>query len=110
MKSNDFKKLWTCGTSADYYPKETADILKSFNDVIHGLYALGGEEEYIFHTLNATTYVKREYKNFRDAIGMDLADIANYLEMMRSVLFGDVFNWDYVLEGLKEFSKCEESD
>lgn len=101
MESNEFKKFWNSASDALYNPQETAVILKSFNDAIHGLYSIGGEEQYIFNVLNASTPVIKEYERLTKDMGISLMDIANTLEIMRSLLFGDYFNWDAICDGLK---------
>ncbi|KPU42177.1 hypothetical protein OXPF_39560 [Oxobacter pfennigii] len=104
MGENDYKKLWSSGSNVLYYADNSATILKALNDAIHGLYYLGGEHSYIIHTLNTTTYVEEEYKRLLSGIieNQDLSDIANKLEMVRSLLFGDCFNWDYICEELEK--------
>lgn len=101
MESNEFKKFWDSGSDALYNPQEAAKILKSFNDVIHGLYFLGSEENYIFSVLNTTTYQDEEYKRLTESMGIELTEIADKLELMRSILFGDCFNWDAICDGLE---------
>ena len=103
MESNEFKKFWNSASDALNNSQETAKILKSFNDVIHGLYFLGSEEEYIFSVLNTTTYQDEEYKRLTESIGIELTEIADKLELMRSILFGDCFNWDNVYNEFEKF-------
>jgi hypothetical protein len=112
LNENEFKELWNRGTNALYYADKSATILKALNDAIHGLYYLGGEHDYIIHTLNVTTYVEEEYKKLLgDIIGsQDLADIANKLEMIRSLLFGDCFNWDAIQSNLTKLTKLIKED
>lgn len=98
------KKLWDGNSNVTCYPEQSLNILKAFNEIINGLYHIGDEHKYIFHTLNTTSYVDAEYLKILNSIGCDLTDIANKLEMARSLLFGDCLNWNYVLENLKELS------
>lgn len=102
MKKEGFEKLWS-GSDALYYPQETVTILKNFNDAIHGLYAIGGEEQYIFNVLNTSTPVIKEYERLTKSMGISLIDVANTLEIMRSLLFGDCFNWDNVYNEFENF-------
>lgn len=104
MENQEFIKLFSKGSDALYNVEETASILKAFNEAIHGLYTIDSEESYIFDTLNTTTYVQEEYKKLAENIGIDLMDIANKLEMMRSILFGDCFNWDNIYAKLNKIS------
>jgi hypothetical protein len=111
LNENEFRKLWNGGTNVLYYADKSATILKALNDAIHGLYYLGGEHGYIIHTLNTTTYVEEEYKRLLSKIiaDQDLSDIANKLEMIRSLLFGDCLNWDCICEELEKIQPKEES-
>lgn len=102
MENQEFVKLFSKGSDALYNEEETASILKAFNEAIHGLYTIGSEESYIFDTLDTTTYVQEEYKKLTENTGTDLIDIANKLEMMRNVLFGDCFNWDNIYAKLNK--------
>jgi hypothetical protein len=101
MENNEFKKIWNSASDALYNPQETAKILKSFNDAIHGLYSIGGEEQYIFNALNTSTPVIKEYERLTKSMGISLIDVANMLEIMRNLLFGDCFNWDAIYEELE---------
>lgn len=103
MKKEGFGKLWNSGSDALYDPQETAAILKGFNDAIRGLYSIGGEEQYIFNVLNTTTPVIKEYERLTKDMGIDLIDVANTLEIMRNLLFGDCFNWDNVYNEFENF-------
>lgn len=109
MENEEFKKLFNGNSDALYNAEETANILKALNDAIHGLYYLGGEHEYICHTLNVTTYVEEEYRKLLSDIieNQDLSDIADKLEMIRSVLFGDALNWDAIQDNLTKLIKEE---
>jgi hypothetical protein len=109
MITND-KRMWLGNTNATYYPRQAENILRSLNETIHGLYALSNEESNIIETLNTTTYVEAEYKRLIGSIGIDLADIANKLEMIRSLLFGDCLNWDYICQNLKEIESTKKED
>lgn len=110
MNENEFKELWNRGSNALYYADKSAVILKALNDAIHGLYYLGGEHGYITHTLNTTTYVEEEYKRLLSDIiaSQDLCDIANRLEMIRNLLFGDALDWDNIQSNLSKLIKEEE--
>lgn len=79
--------------------ENSSEILKAFNDVIHGLYFLD-EQSYILETLNVATYVEKEYKKLMVDIGLDLPEMADKFEMIRSLLFGDSFNWDAIHQEL----------
>ena len=103
MKKEGFEKLWDNGSDALYNPQETVTILKNFNDAIHGLYAIGGEERYIFNVLNTSAPVIKEYERLTKSMGISLIDVANTLEIMRNILFGDCFNWDNVYNEFKNF-------
>ena len=88
-------------TNLTYYPDQSANILRAFNEIINGLYHIGNEHEYIIHTLNTSTYVEAEYRKMLSDIGMDLTEIANKLEIVRSLLFGDCLNWEYIYQKVK---------
>lgn len=104
MDKKDFNKLLNNGTDMLYNRQESMEILRAFNDIIHGLYHIGSEERYIFATLNTPTYIQEEYGKLIDSIGIGLADIANKLEIARSLLFGDCFNWDYIQSQIAELT------
>lgn len=103
MKKEGFEKLWNSDSDALYDPQETATILKSFNDAIHGLSSIGGEEQYIFNVLNTSTPVIKEYERLIKSMGISLIDVANALEIMRNLLFGDCFDWDNVYNEFENF-------
>jgi|GEM_PF-4055449 len=103
MKNEGFEKLWNNGSDALYDPQNTMEILKNFNDAIHGLYAIGGEEQYIFNVLNTSTPIIKEYERLTKSMGISLTDVANTLEIMRNLIFGDCFNWVSVYNEFKEF-------
>lgn len=105
MTTDEFEKLWGKGSDVLYRPNKTAEIIKAFNSVITGMYFLGTEEQYIFDTLNTTTYVQEEYKSLQNKLGIDIQDIAEKFELMRSILFGDCLDWEFIcdkLNGVKE--------
>lgn len=106
MENNDIASVFLNSSDLIYSAKDSSEILKALNDVIHGLYHIGNEESYIISTFNTATYVEAEYKRLLKSIGMDLDDIANKLEMIRSLLFGDCFNWDYIQLELSKLTTC----
>lgn len=107
MEMEGFKKLFSGNSDALYNAEKSAEILKALNEIIHGLYFLDNEDTYILSTLNSTTYVEEEYKKLLTDIGTDFGDIANKLEMIRSLLFGDSFNWDNIYAELNKLSSKE---
>ena len=102
MESEGFKKLFSGNSDALYNAEESAEILKALNEAIHGLYYLDNEDTYILGILNCTTYVQEEYKKLLNDIGAGFGNIANKLEMIRSLLFGDCFNWDNIYAELSK--------
>lgn len=100
-----FEDLWDKGSDALYDTIKTIEIAEALNSTITGLRFLGSESKYIFEILNTTTYAQEEYEKLRDEIGVDMVDIANKMELMRSVLFGDCFGWHSLLKELKQHLK-----
>ena len=109
MENNNFAKIWSPTSDALYDTKKTIKILEAFNSAIDSLYYLGGEEEYISRVLNTTTYVEAECSRLNKSMGIELSDISNKLEMIRSLLFGDCFDWNYICNTLKDIPKNDEN-
>ena len=107
MDNNDFVKMWSKSSDALYDTEKTIEVLEALNKAISGLYFLGGEERFISQVLNTSTYVDEEYARLIKRIGMDLCDVANVLELARSILFGDSFDWNSVLKELEKAPKKE---
>ena len=107
MGNEGLKKLFNGNNDALYNAEKSAEILKALNEAIHGLYYLDNEDTYVLSTLNATTYVEEEYKKLLIDIGTDFGNIANKLEMIRSLIFGDCFNWDNIYAELSKIPSKE---
>lgn len=106
-KDVKFAQLWNEASDAMYNPEATANILKSFNMAISALYAIEGENEYIFSMLNTSSYAEKAYESIEKSIGVDLACVANKLELMRNVLFGDCLDWNNIHKAFEKYSKEE---
>lgn len=100
MEEKEFRKLWNNSNDVLSNRQESMEILRAFNDAIHSLYYLGGEQKYIFDTLNVTVEAINKYKSILDGTEIDLIGLADKLELMRSLLFGDCLNWDYICSEL----------
>lgn len=105
MDTNEFEKLWNNVSDALYEPDKTREILNAFNQAISGLLFIGSEEEYIFNVLNAGIPTRKEYNKLANSIGEDLSEICYKLEAMRSILFGDSIEWNFVCDGLDAMVK-----
>jgi hypothetical protein len=96
MNSENFKKIFDKNSDATYNPQKTAEILKAFNLAISSLYFLDGDERYISEVLNTSISEDEECKKIYDSIGIRLCDIADKLELVRSILFGGCLDWDFI--------------
>lgn len=105
LGNNDFMKIWNNGTNANYYLESTIDILKALNDITNGLYHIADNYDYIFHTLNTTIDVQKEVVKILNSVDTDLATVAEKFAMVKSLLFGDAFDWNYILKKLEEVNK-----
>ena len=103
MNKEEFEKLWDKGFDAHHDPQEIVTLLKNFNDAINGLYAIGGEEQYIFNVLDTSAPVMREYERLIQSLGISLIEVADTLEKMRSILFGDCLDWDNIYKEFENF-------
>ncbi len=108
METNEFRRLFNNGADVVYNSKKSAEILKAFNEAISMLYYLGCEERYIFDVLNTSSYIEEEYKRLWKGIGVELQEVADTLEVARSLLFGDCFNWRKIQSELNKIPAGDE--
>lgn len=88
--------LFDSSSDMVYHASINSQCLRDFNNAITALYTLASGA-YTCDTRNTATYVEDVVKRF----GLDIADVANKLEMTRSLIFGDAMNWDHVAQTLK---------
>lgn len=74
-------------------------ILKSFNDIINGLLLLE-DHNYIFNNLGTPDFIKDYYFNVCKR-GKSFIKLANEIEKLRNIIFGEAIDWDEIERSLK---------
>lgn len=88
------KQAWL-KSDMTYYADTNAKALRDINGAITSLYAID-VGAYSANTRNTPIYVNEVIT----ALHIDVAGWANKLEMLRSLVFGNDINWEYMAEDL----------
>lgn len=81
------------GTDLMYNKEKAKEILQSLNILIKHLYCID-EKDYIYKLFNTPTYIEKQIDNILNTI--ELSEIANKLEMIRCLLFEELFDWEEI--------------
>ncbi|WP_418465368.1 hypothetical protein [Faecousia sp.] len=92
--------LFDQGSDIVYHSDNNSEALLDLNTAIKALYAIEAGA-LSANTLNTPTYVESVIQHLQ----IDVAGWAGKLEMMRSLLFGEDLNWEYIQQQLELHNK-----
>ena len=92
--------LFNQGSDLVYHSDNNSEALLDLNTAIKALYAIEAGA-LSANTLNTPVYVEDAIRHLQ----INVAEWAGKLEMMRSLLFGEGLNWEYIQQQLDRHDK-----